>query len=129
VLLAVVASADANPYRARELVAEGRGETDVEAALEHFEEAIDQDVDTLEAYEAAIPLWIQTGRLTQMRKRLERVTARHPRFAPAWYALGYVYRQEGRHKVAVMAYRSYASLRPGEPAPQPYRHGGCEQSL
>ncbi|HUH02621.1 MAG TPA: tetratricopeptide repeat protein [Kofleriaceae bacterium] len=117
VVMALAEIAGANPYRARELVAEGRAESDDGRALAHFEQAIDQDVDALEAYEAAIPLWIRTGQLAAMRRRLERVTLRHPRFAPAWYALGYAYRQAGRPELAVLAYRSYVSLRPGEAAP------------
>lgn len=117
VIMVLAEAATANPYRARELIAEGRAETDDELALARFEQAIDEDVDALAAYEAAIPLWIRTGQLTAMRRRLERVTLRHPRFAPAWYALGYAYRQAGRPELAVLAYRSYVSLRPSEAAP------------
>jgi Flp pilus assembly protein TadD len=117
VLMALAEAASANPYRARELIAEGQAETDDELALARFEQAIDEDIDALEAYEAAIPLWIQAGQLPAMRRRLERVTLRHPRFAPAWYALGYAYRQAGRPELAVLAYRSYVSLRPGDAAP------------
>lgn len=113
-LIALAATAGANPYRARELVAEGHAEKDVEVALALFERAMDEHIDALDAYEAAIPLWIETGRLAEMRRRLERITLRHPRFAPAWYALGYAYRQAGRAELAVLAYRSYVSLRPGE---------------
>lgn len=115
-VLAFSATASANPYRSRELLAQGLAASDATVALARFEEAIDEDVDALAAYEAAIPLWIEAGQLTRMRDRLERVTSRHPRFAAAWYALGYVYRQEGRAKVAVLAYRTYVSLRPSNPA-------------
>lgn len=86
-------------------------------ALARLDEALDEDVDNMRAYELAIPLWIDAGRIAEMRHRLERATARHPNFATGWYALAYAYRGTHRPDLAVLAYQVYITLRPGEAAP------------
>lgn len=120
VLASLGAPAHANPARARHLLDQARALLDAgddARALAKLEEAIAQNVDLLPAYAEAIPLWVSAGQLGVLRRRLERVTARHPEFAQAWYALGYAYRKAGRADLAVLAYQSYVSLRPGEAAP------------
>src|SRR5690606_24662203 len=49
--------------------------------------------------------------------RLARLTLRHPRHAPAWYALAFAYRRSGRPDLAVLCYEAYLALRPREPDP------------
>jgi len=71
----------------------------------------------MRAYELAIPLWIDTGEIAEMRHRLERATARHPNFARGWYALAYAYRGTHRPDLAILAYQVYITLRPDEAAP------------
>ncbi len=111
--------ATANRARARELHRTAQQFVQVEPsqALALLEEAIATDPDYLPAYEAAVPLWIAAGKITAMVSYMERATARHDDFAAGWYALGYAYRNQGRHKIAVYAYRSYLSLRPTDPSP------------
>ncbi|HTM22408.1 MAG TPA: tetratricopeptide repeat protein, partial [Kofleriaceae bacterium] len=82
-----------------------------------LELAIDADEDYLPAYVALIPLWIDSGQLDVLERQLERATARHPDFAAGWYGLAFAYRSQGRHAIAVLAYRTYIALRPADPAP------------
>ena len=123
ILLAVVAGprvAGADRAVARALVEEGHRLLDAGAndqALNRFERAMAEDGDYLPAYDAAIGLWLHTGRLTVLIERLAQVTLRHPRYAAGWYALAVAYRRSERHSLAILCYETYLELRPGDPDP------------
>jgi len=90
---------------------------DRDGALERYRKAIDADPDLLAAYDKAIPLWLDGKRWTEAARYLERATVRNPGFAHAWYALGYVYREERRFDAAIGAYQESTALQAGEAAP------------
>src|SRR5262249_21274801 len=93
------------------------GAGDVDGALALYEKAIDADADMLAAYDKAIPLWLQAHRWAEASRYLERATARHPGFAHAWYALGYVYRQGRRWDAAIAASEEAVGLEAGDAPP------------
>jgi tetratricopeptide (TPR) repeat protein len=114
------AAAHADSGTARAFVEDGdlhASAGDKDGALARYVKAIDADADMLGAYEKAIPLWLEVKRWDQGERYLERVTARHPDFAAAWYALGYIYRQERRWDAAIAAYQESTALQAGDAAP------------
>lgn len=84
-------------------------------ALSRFEAAIATDPGYRAPYESAIPLWIDRDKLPSLIKHLEFATDRDPGYAMGWYALAYAYRMEKRFDLAVAAYETYQTLRPGDP--------------
>ena len=119
-VVAVPRTAGADRAVARALVEEGHRLMDAGAsdkALNRFERAMAEDADYLPAYDAAIGLWLQGGRLAILIERLAQVTLRHPRYAAGWYALGVAYRRSERHSLAILCYETYLELRPGDPDP------------
>jgi tetratricopeptide (TPR) repeat protein len=120
VLLLMCAIARADGATARALVEDGdlrASAGDIDGALGRYVKAIDADPDMLDAYDKAIPLWLDVKRWDEAAKYLERATSRHPEFAHAWYALGYVYRQTHRWDAAIAAYEESAALQAGDAAP------------
>jgi tetratricopeptide (TPR) repeat protein len=120
VIVGLTANARADRANARALVEDGdlhASAGDKDGALDRYVKAIDADPDMLDAYEKAIPLWLEVKRWDEGAKYLERATARHPDFAAAWYALGYVYRQQRRWDAAIAAYQESTALQAGDAAP------------
>jgi tetratricopeptide (TPR) repeat protein len=117
-LLARVAYADRATARA--LMEDGdlrASAGDKEGALDRYRKAMDADPDLVDAYDKAIPLWLDTKRFDEAAKYLERATARHPELGHAWYALGYIYRQGQKWDAAIAAYEESVALQQGDPAP------------
>jgi tetratricopeptide (TPR) repeat protein len=90
---------------------------DKDGALDRYRHALDADPDMIAVYDKAIPLWIAGGRWAEAATYLERATLRHPGFAHAWYALGYIYRQERRFEAAIAAYQESTALQAGDSEP------------
>ncbi|HYU16327.1 MAG TPA: tetratricopeptide repeat protein, partial [Candidatus Acidoferrum sp.] len=61
--------------------------------------------------------WVRAGQFEPVIRNLARVTLRHPRYGFGWYTLAFAYRRTGRHDLAVLCYREYLELSPGEPDP------------
>jgi tetratricopeptide (TPR) repeat protein len=119
-IVCAAARAHADRAHARALVDEGtlRAQAgDRDGALARYEKAMDDDPDLLDAYDAAIPLWLDGKRWTEATTYLERATVRHGDYAAGWYALGFVYRQQQRWDRAVAAYEESTGLQPGDAAP------------
>ena len=120
VIVCASGAAQADRANARALVEDGdlhASAGDKDGALDRYVKAIDADPDMLDAYEKAIPLWLEVKRWDEGAKYLERATVRHPDFAAAWYALGYVYRQQHRWEAAIAAYQESTALQAGDAAP------------
>lgn len=117
-LFAQVGPAVADRAKARQLTtlaARFAAEGHVDRALNLCQQAISSDPDYQQPYELALPLWLRTGREAEARRNLEHLTLRAPTTAFAWYALGAIYRREGRFDLAVLAYRAYLGRRPTDP--------------
>lgn len=112
--------ASADRALARALVEEGtalREAGRTAEALERYEQAIAQDPDYLQAYDAAAWLWLGVERYDTAIRHLERATTRHPDYSFGWYTLAIAYRNTGRHDLAIISYETCISLRPQDPDP------------
>jgi tetratricopeptide (TPR) repeat protein len=119
-LVGAAAPARADRPTARALMEEGDLHAtagDKDGALDRYRKAIDADPDLLAVYDKAIPLWFDSRRWTEAAAYLERATARHPSFAHAWYALGFVYRESRRWDAAIAAYQESVALEAGDAEP------------
>ena len=111
-------SALADRAKARALTSEGRIQEEQglrKQALTLYESAIGSDPDYHASYQLAIPLWMRFGELTRAQASLEKLTLRCKDCSFAWYALGALYRKNGRFDLAVLAYEVYLARRPQDP--------------
>lgn len=107
--------ASADRATARALAREGRELAErghIELALERYEEAITSDPSYLPSYELALPIWFRLGELVAAQTRLEALTLACDDCVFAWYALGAIYRKQGRFDLAILAYEAYLAKRP-----------------
>jgi protein O-GlcNAc transferase len=120
ILLLLAATAHADRPTARAYMEDGDlhlSANDKDGALALYRKALDADPDLLAAYDKAIPLWLDGKRWAEATMYLERATSRNPSFAHAWYALGFVYRQERKFPAAIAAYQEATALQAGDAAP------------